>query len=174
MTGTSEPQHTLELERGRTGRGWIDDPARQAVVVGVGDAFFAIRITEVHEVLHVPRITRLPFPPPSVSGVVNVRGAILPVLDIGDRLFGVPSPRDGRLVVVDEPQSGGEIALLVDQVIDLIGLDAGQHDVPPEAAASLPDAWIDSVLATGDGRLITLLNLPPVLAREYAADEEAR
>lgn len=174
MTETSQPEQGLGLERGRTGRGWVEDPSRQGVVIEVGGAHFAIRITQVHEVLHVPRITRLPFPPPSVSGVVNVRGAILPVLDMGDRLFGVPSRRDGRLVVVDEPQSGGEIALLVDQVIDLIGLDAERHDVPPEAAASLPDAWIDSVLSPGAGRLITLLNLPPVLAREHAADEEAR
>ncbi len=164
---TSSPANTTE-------RTWVDDPGRQAVVIQVGEAEFGLRITEVHEVLHVPPITRLPFPPPSVRGIVNIRGSILPVLDLGDRLFGTPADAGGRIVVVDEPESGGEIALLVDRVVDLIALDAERLDAPPEVAASLPDDWIDSVLSPGAGRLVTLLNLPPVLARGGRADEEGR
>lgn len=150
----------------------IDDPMRQAVVVQLGETQFGIPIDRVHEVLHVPPITRLPFPPPSVLGVVNVRGVVLPIIDLGDRIFGVPAKRDGRIVVVTESQSRSDIALLVDQVIDLVPLDIDSGDLPPELAASLPSGWIDSVISPGPDRLVTLLNLEPVLAKPDPADEE--
>lgn len=150
----------------------IDDPMRQAVVVQLGETQFGIPIDRVHEVLHVPPITRLPFPPPSVLGVVNVRGVVLPIIDLGDRIFGVPAKRDGRIVVVTESQSRSDIALLVDQVIDLVPLDIDSGDLPPELAASLPAGWIDSVISPGPDRLVTLLNLEPVLTKPDPADEE--
>ncbi|MEX2572450.1 MAG: chemotaxis protein CheW [Gemmatimonadota bacterium] len=149
------------------------DPTQQVVAVRIGSTEFGLPISLVREILHVPPITRLPFPPRSVAGVVAVRGEVLPVLDLGHRLFGRPSRRDGRIVVVTEP-ADGDLALLVDGVVDVVPLAGKPEQPPPEVEASLPAGWIAGVIAADGGRLVTLLHLEPVLARSDPADEESR
>jgi purine-binding chemotaxis protein CheW len=147
--------------------------ARDVIAVRVGRAEFGIAIGVVREVVHVPSITRLPFPPPSVLGVVSIRGVVLPVVDLCDRLFGTPCDRAGRLVIVEE-EGQGEIALLVDAVLDLVPVGSGTQEPPDEVRASLPAGWIGAVASPTPDRLVTLLNLGPVLAKPRPADEESR
>jgi purine-binding chemotaxis protein CheW len=151
----------------------LGDLTQSAVVVRVGQVEFGIRVKLVREVLHVPTITRLPFPPPSVPGVVSVRGSVLPVVDLGDRLFGQPSSRKGRIVLVTDPGSGTDLALLVDEVVDLVSLEERIEDPPEEIASSLPEGWIEAVVSPRPDRLVTLLELGPVLARHDDPDEES-
>lgn len=148
----------------------LDD---QAVIVRIGEAEFGIPIRSVREVLHVLPITRLPFATAAVPGVVSVRGSVLPVVDLGERLFAVPARRDGRLVVVHEPASG-EVALLVDAVADLVRTSALDAEPPPEVAASLPPGWVAGVITPSEDRLVTLLELARVLDRNESHDEESR
>ena len=146
----------------------------RAVVVRVGAAEFGIDVTHVREVLRLPAITRLPFPPPTILGIVSVRGTLVPVMDLGQRLLDTPSNRDGRLVVVLDPESEGVVGLLVDEVLDLVPLDVAAQEVPPEVAVSLPEGWIRGVLAPTPERLVTLLDLPHVLDVQTPAAEESR
>lgn len=151
----------------------LSDMSDQAIVVRTGNVEVGVRVPLVREVLHVPPITRLPFPPPSVPGVVGVRGTVLPVVDLGDLLFGTPSNRDGRLVVLADPVGTGDVALLVDSVVDIVALTAGVEEIPPEVVNSLPSGWIEAVVSPGADRLVTLLNVREVLYRNDPLDEEA-
>jgi purine-binding chemotaxis protein CheW len=146
------------------------------VVIRVGGAEFGIRIDSVIEVLHLPQITRLPFPPRSIRGVVSVRGTLLPVLDLGNRLFGTEGDISGtaRIVVVRDPGGRGDIALLVDAVSGLAPTGELPMAPPPEVTASLPQGWIEGVVTPGAGRAVTILHLEPVLALHEPADEESR
>ena len=146
----------------------------RAVVVRVGSAEFGVDVTHVREVLRLPTITRLPFPPPTILGIVSVRGTLVPVMDLGLRLLDTAASREGRLVVVWDPESDGVVGLLVDEVLDLVPLDVAAHAVPPEVAASLPEGWIRGVLAPTSERLVTLLDLPHVLDVQTPAAEESR
>lgn len=139
----------------------------EAVAVRLGAAEFALPLPRVRAVLRPPPITRTPFPPPDVCGVVQVRGALLAVLDLGTRLRGRPARRPGRLVVVagaaPEP-----VALLVDAVNGLVAVPALPLPPPAEAEAPLPEGWLAGVLRPAPGRLVTLLNLDAVLTAESA------
>lgn len=146
----------------------------EIVAVRVGGADFGIPVERVREVLRVPPLTRLPFPPPSILGVTGVRGAVLPVMDLGERLLGLPADREGRLVVVADPGSGSEVALLVDSVPGLTAVAGGERTPPAEVEASLPTGWIAGVAETRDGRLVTLLDLAPVLALTDSSGKESR
>lgn len=150
----------------------LDD--ERAVVVRVAGVEFGIDVRRVREVLRAPAITRLPFPPPSVLGIVSIRGALVPVVDLGERLLATPAARDGRLVVVRDPDREGSIALLVDAVLDLVSLEAVATDPPPEVEATLPAGWIQAVLAPESSRLVTLLELNKVLSLQNPAAEESR
>jgi chemotaxis signal transduction protein len=154
-----------------------DEEVRETVevlAVRVGGADFGIRVERVHSVIRVPAITRLPFPPPSIVGVVSVRGSLVPVLDLGDRLLGRPAARSGRIVLVDDGDAGQTIGLLVDGVVSLVTGSLDVQDVPAEVEASLPAGWVTGILRAPDEQLITLLDLEPVLAVGVPTDKEQR
>jgi purine-binding chemotaxis protein CheW len=150
----------------------IDD--ERAVVIRVGATEFGIDVRQVRQVLRPLAITRLPFPPPTILGIASVRGTLVPVMDLGQRLLGTPSARDGKLIVVAEPDGDGSVGLLVDAVLDLVLLDDGVHEPPAEVEESLPAGWIRGVLAPDADRLVTLLDLTQVLDLHHPAAEESR
>lgn len=138
--------------------------ATSLIAVRVGETEFGLPIAEVEEVLDPPEITRLPVSAPAILGVVSVRGTIVPVLDLGVRLFGRPVQDAARLVVVRDRRTAEPVGLLVDAVVGIVAVpEAGPEPAPAEAASPLPEGAVAGVVAEGD-RLITVLNLKPVLA----------
>lgn len=144
----------------------------RAVVVDVGGVEFGVDVRRVREVLRAPRITRLPFPPPTILGIVSIRGTLVPIMDLGERLLGRPSKLDGRLVVVRDPDHEGAIGLLVDAVLDMVPLDSTSQQPPPEVEASLPAGWVAGVIVPADDRLVTLIELTHVLDIQNTPAEE--
>jgi purine-binding chemotaxis protein CheW len=151
-----------------------DLEVERAVVVRLGETEFGIDVRRVREVLRMPAITRLPFPPPTILGIVSIRGTLVPVMDLGARLLGCPADRQGRLVVVRDPERDGSVGLLVDEVLDLAPMEEAAHEPPPEVEASLPSGWILGVLSPESSRLVTLLDLTHVLDLKTLAAEEKR
>jgi purine-binding chemotaxis protein CheW len=134
------------------------------IVVRLGDAEFGLPIGAVREVLRQPELSRVPFPPPHVCGVIALRGSILPVVDLGLRLLGRAAERPGALVVAVDPESLEPIALLADGVTGMIeGGRIEPVEAPPEALATLPAGWLRGVLVPEVGRTIALLDLGLVL-----------
>jgi chemotaxis signal transduction protein len=146
----------------------------EVLAVRVGGTEFGLPVQAIRTVLHVPTITRLPFPPPSVVGVASVRGSVVPVMDLAERLLGSPGSRTGRLVLIEDAASGHSIGLLVDDVIGLVAGGMKALEPPPEVEASLPAGWIAGILSPDADRLITLLQLAPVLDVSATTDKEQR
>ncbi|CAN5704536.1 chemotaxis protein CheW [soil metagenome] len=144
----------------------------ELLAVLVSGVEFGIPVDAVCSVITVPAITRLPFPPPSVAGVASVRGTLVPVLDLGERLLRSASSRTGRLVLVEDFTTGQQIGLLVDAVLGLVAGHLRSLTPPPEVEASLPFGWIEGIVSPEPDRLITLLNLEPVLAVSTPTDKE--
>lgn len=142
------------------------------VAVRLGTAEFGLPITRVREVLAPPPITRVPFAPPEVCGVTSVRGTVLPVLDLGLRLFGHAAQRPGLLVVVWGGEELGLVGVLVDGVSGLVEAPPETLEPPPEAEATLPPGLVLGVVAPEPGRLVTVLDLEPVLATGESPDKE--
>ena len=140
--------------------------SEEAIIVAVGGTRLAIGIGSVREVSPVPHITRLPFPPPSVVGVVSLRTSVLPVIDLGDRVFGRPASREGRLVIATTGDAEDVVALLVDGVVGLAPPNRRLSHPPEEVAGSLPSGWVSAVLAPTDETVVALLDLDRVLHRE--------
>lgn len=134
-------------------------PTRELLVVRLGDARFGIWIDEALEVVRTPPISRLPLGHDEVPGVTNVRGDVIPVLDLGLRLMDVPAARPGRLVVVRHEASEGQVALLVDDVETVAHVsDDALRELPPGAEARLPADLVTGVFA-GDEGVVTILHL---------------
>ena len=114
--------------------------------------------------------TPIPHAPSFVKGVINLRGTVLPIIDLAHR-FGLPltQPTDRHAIIVS--QIGEQLmGLLVDAVSDILSADDGVIQPTPEVASTLARSFVRGVLAL-DGRMIsiiTLENIMPVREREAA------
>jgi purine-binding chemotaxis protein CheW len=123
---------------------------------------YGIPVVQVREVIRVSEITRVPQAPAHVRGVTNLRGRILPVVEIRTRLGlepGVVSPRS-RIVVVEVHDR--VIGLLVDAVLQVAKVPLDTVAPPPEEVLS-PQADYISGVARWSSRLIILLELEKAL-----------
>ncbi len=147
--------------------------AAELVGVQVGGADYAFLIDEVLEVIRTPPVTPVPFTKSSVRGAFQLRGQIIPALDLGVALGG-PLSRGARAVVVHDAAAGNAVGVLVDTVIGTLSLSDGPTEsVPAEVISALPADVVAGVLSSGPGRIVTLLNLEAVLALGRADKERA-
>jgi purine-binding chemotaxis protein CheW len=151
---------------------WIQGPAMsgapQVVTLRCGEACFGVGIERVREIVLVPDITPVPESGDFIRGIINLRGRILPVLDLGPRLGlgGGPPERTGRIVVVEQ-DSDHVVGLLVDDASEVLRIPEGRTAPPPELSGGPLAASVRSV-ARLDDRLILLLDLDRVLAADAA------
>jgi purine-binding chemotaxis protein CheW len=128
---------------------------------------YAAGILRVREILEYETVTRVPGMPAHVRGVINLRGAVLPVIDLAAK-FGndETAPTRTTCIVVIETHAGGEmilVGLLADAVSQVIDLAAAQIEPPPSFGTGIR---IDFLTGMGklDGRLVLLLDLDRILS----------
>ena len=146
----------------------------QIVALRCGPATFGISIDRVREIVMVPEITPVPESGEFIRGIVNLRGRILPVLDLGLRLGLGPGPRDGSgriLVVEHDPRH--PLGLLVDEASEVLRIPESLVGPPPELAAGSASGAIKGVARLED-RLILLLDLGRVLGEEASRPAPVR
>lgn len=100
----------------------------------LGDMFLGINVGEVHEVLLAQAVTPVPLSHPVVAGLINMRGQIVPAIDLR-RLLHLPARADGLAPHVNVVVRNGEelMSLLVDDVGDVLSQEARFLTAPPEA-----------------------------------------
>ena len=140
----------------------LADNALQIVTFMVGNEQCGIHIMKVQEIIRVIGAVRVPKAPVYVGGVINLRGKIVPVIDLRKRMGkSVTANTDSsRIIVVD---SGSRLAgLVVDSVIDVINLNCNELEPCPSIDENSRSKYITGIGKKGE-RLITVLNLDDLL-----------
>jgi purine-binding chemotaxis protein CheW len=135
----------------------------QLVSFVVGSEEFAVPILSVHEINRMMDITRVPQSPPFVEGVINLRGKIIPVVDLRKRFGMTASDRasEHRIVVVEV--SKRVIGFTVDRVNEVLRIPASIVEPPPPMIANIDSEYVQSVGKLED-RLLILLDLDRLFA----------
>jgi purine-binding chemotaxis protein CheW len=151
------------------------NPTRQVLRLAVGAESLVVPIEAVHEILEVGRLTAMPQSPDFLRGVMNLRGAVVPVIDLSAR-FGLPAVAIGRrsaIVVVeisgDEVQERLTAGLLVDAVYEVLELDTTQVESVPTLGVKLPHNYIAGMIHLSSG-YAALLSLDQILSPTDLAD----
>ena len=140
----------------------VADDTLQIVTFMVGNEQCGIHIMKVQEIIRVIGAVRVPKAPVYVGGVINLRGKIVPVIDLRKRMGkSVTANTDSsRIIVVD---SGSRLAgLVVDSVIDVINLNGNELEPCPSIDENSRSKYITGIGKKGE-RLITVLNLDDLL-----------
>src|SRR5574340_1277142 len=114
----------------------------QLVVFRMGNEFHGIGIEYVHEIIKVPEITAMPDAPDFFEGVINLRGKIIPVLDLRRRLRLSRSEKNrASRILISENQSL-LVGLLVDSVTEVLKLDPKSVEEPPQMISAIGIEYI--------------------------------
>jgi purine-binding chemotaxis protein CheW len=135
----------------------IEGQTRQLVAFTLGDEEYGIPITLVQEIIRHTPPRPIPGSAAHVEGVINLRGRIIPVVDLKRRfgISGEPSG-DAKIVIVELDET--TVGIIVDEVKEVITIDSEQTEPAPPGAASASADYIDSV-AKLEGRLLVILDL---------------
>ena len=139
----------------------------QLVAFMLEDEEFAVDIHKVREVIKLPEITPLPRSVDFIEGVINLRGDIIPVVDLCKRFsLHRPEERDeqSRIIIV-EIDGSGEIGLIVDAVSEVLRISEDVIHPPPTNVSGARAELIQGV-GRLDNRLIIILNLQEILTSE--------
>ncbi|KQZ32131.1 chemotaxis protein CheW [Duganella sp. Root1480D1] len=142
------------------------DAEHQYLSFRLGEETFGLGILAVREIIEYGGVTDVPMMPPCVRGVINLRGAVVPVLDLAAR-FGRPPGIIGRrsCIVIVESGAAPEqqvLGLLVDAVNAVLDIGAGQIEPPPSFGAGLRNDFITGI-GKVNGNFVILVNLESVL-----------
>jgi purine-binding chemotaxis protein CheW len=132
----------------------------QYLTFKLGEEIFAIDVSQVREILDVTNITKVPRAPEFMRGVINVRGSVVPVVDVRLK-FGIAATErtlDTRIVVMEIALDGEVcvIGALADAVHNVMDLDANQIEAPPKIGAKWNSTFIKGIGKHNDQFIIIL------------------
>ncbi|MDA8427219.1 MAG: chemotaxis protein CheW [Treponema sp.] len=132
----------------------------------LADELFAVEVERVEVVLETATITRVPKAAAYLKGVINYRGAVIPVADLRVR-FGVDAAptENAAAIVVLRIRYGAEdltIGMLADKVLEVIELSPSQIERPPQIGAKVDDELVAGIGRHGD-RFIVILDIDQAL-----------
>ncbi|MBI3714970.1 MAG: chemotaxis protein CheW [Betaproteobacteria bacterium] len=131
----------------------------------LGDEEYGIDILAVREIRAYEKPTRIANAPEFIRGVINLRGVIVPIVDLRIQ-FGNPQPRyDALSVVIILHVDGRPIGVVVDGVSDVVPLTAAEIRPAPEFHSASATRFI-SGLATVQGRMLIMMDIEKLLAKE--------
>jgi purine-binding chemotaxis protein CheW len=141
------------------------------VVFRLGGEDFGAPIAQVHEILRLVEITRVPRAPKFIEGVINLRGKVIPVLDLRRRFeLAIDANADAHRIM--EVEVDGQIlGMIVDAVTEVISLPMDAIEPPPAMIADIIGDYLTGV-GKLPGRIIILLNFNKILTTHEARQIE--
>ena len=149
----------------------------QYLTFKIGDEVFALEVSQVREVLDMSRITRVPRAPDFMRGVINVRGSVVPVVDLRLKfaLESIPYTERTCIIVVEIDSEAGNtvlIGIVVDAVSEVLNIREEEIENTPTFGTKLNTDYILG-MAKMEGGVKILLNIDQVLSTEEIARLES-
>lgn len=149
--------------------GFADD-GNQFLTFQLANEEYGLEILRVQEIKGYSKITPLPNTPSEVKGVMNLRGAVVPIIDLRTR-FGLPNTDYDRFTVIIVVTVGTKVVgLVVDAVSDVLNVAAKEVVSTPDLGPGVDTSYLTGIARNGE-RLVSLLNIDRLIG--FAADAHA-
>lgn len=136
---------------------------RKFTVFTISDEVFGIAIERVVEIIRLQKVFSIPGLPDFISGVMSVRGVIIPLLDMRRRFGTAPSGKKERIIVVRFDKE--KIGFLVDEIKEIVSLSSEEISTPPSLFKGFKTEFITGLGRKNDS-IIILLNVDNLLTSE--------
>jgi purine-binding chemotaxis protein CheW len=142
---------------------------QQYLTFQLGGEMFAIEILNIREIIEYGALTTVPMMPPFIRGVINLRGAVVPVIDLSVRFSRPPVAVTRRTcIIIIEIDNAGErqdIGVVVDSVSEVLEIPANMVEPPPSFGARIRTDFIQGMGKVND-KFVIILNVHNVLSVE--------
>ena len=151
-----------------------NDTPLQYLTFSLGGETFALGILNVKEIIEFGNVTEIPMMPDFIRGVINLRGAVVPVIDLSARFGGKVSSVSRRtcIVIVEVSAPGGgekhDLGVIVDAVNEVLEISRAEIEPPPSFGAKIRADFIQG-MGKVEGRFVIILNVERVLSTEEIA-----
>ncbi len=142
--------------------GSYDDNLIQLVTFKIAGEEFGVDILKVQEIIRMLPITKVPNAPPFVEGVINLRGKVIPVIDMRKRFGMKANPHDSQTRIKVMDLQGQVVGFVVDAVSEVLRIKESTVEPPPPVVAGIGSDYMRGVGKIGD-RLLILLDLDKLL-----------
>lgn len=148
------------------------DSIQQVLTFLLNGEMFAVGILNVKEIIEYGQVTEIPLMPSFIRGVINLRGSVVPVIDLGSR-FGRERQTIGRrtcIVIIELRLDDGchDMGMVVDSVSEVLDVAASDIEPPPSFGARIRADFIQGMSKIGS-RFVILLNIERVLSIDEIA-----
>ena len=136
----------------------------QIVCFKIGNEEYGIDILQVQEILKIPKITRLPKSRAHIIGVMDLRGKVIPIIDLGKK-FGIIADlaNSSRAIVVDI--EGRQVGLAIDSVSHVVKVDSGDIEPPPPVVKGISGKYIVGIAKLKSG-FVVILDINQIFSAE--------
>lgn len=131
----------------------------------VEDEQYGIEISHINEIIAMMKITSVPRTPDFVEGVINLRGSIIPIVDIRGKFGLAKKDHDMNTAIIINEVSGVNIGFIVDRVEDVLTLDEKELSAPPKFGSHIDTSFIQSV-AEVESDVILILDMEKVFEED--------
>ena len=149
----------------------VDIPA-QYLTFTLGGEMFAVGILNVQEIIEYGSLTEIPMMPAFIRGVINLRGSVVPVIDLAARFGGEPSAVGRRtcivIVEVSDEEMRHDIGIMVDAVSEVLDIPGSEIEPPPSFGAKIRADFIFG-MGKVSGKFVIILNIDKVLSVDEIA-----
>ena len=142
---------------------------RELISFRIGAQEFCVDIMAIREIRGWTAATALPQSPSFVRGVINLRGAVLPIVDLASRLGFESTEASDRNVIIVADIGGQVVGLLVDAVSDILTITDDMIQPTPDVASETAKTFVRGLIPM-EGRMISLIGLERVLPEALELD----
>lgn len=142
-----------------------DDELLQLVTFSIGEEEFGVNILKVQEIIRTMEITKVPRAPEFVEGVINLRGKVIPIIDLRRRFGLAPKAHDKNTRIIVIEINNVIVGFVVDAVSEVLRIPASTVEPPPPVVAGVESDYISGVGQLQD-RLLIMLDLDKLLSSE--------
>ena len=150
-----------------------DAPVRQFLTFMLGGEMFAMDILGIKEIIEYSTLTEVPMMPASVRGVINLRGSVVPVIDLAVRFGRAPAAVTKRtcIVIVEITLNDArqDVGVVVDAVNEVLDIPQEQIEPPPTFGTRIRTDFIQG-MGNVNGRFVILLDVNQVLSLDELAE----
>lgn len=135
------------------------------ITFNLGEEIYAINIKFVREIIGIQKITHVPDMPNFIKGVLNLRGSVIPIIDVRIR-FGMPTVEyNERTCIIVVTIEDSEIGLIVDEVAEVLDIPLNHMDSTPKTNKKAKNKYIQGIGKVGDN-VIIVLGVANILSEE--------
>ncbi len=144
----------------------------KVIVFTLADEEYGVEVDKVRTIERMQPLTRVPKTPAFVKGVINLRGVVVPVIDLRGRFNVAESEPTDNSRIITVAVGDMEVGLIVDSANDVIDLDSDSIEEPPEIVGGIRAKYLRGIAKLGENRLLVLLNLEEVLNKQEIIELE--